>query len=888
MSKSKKKMPPNWASKLLRCFVKHQYLEEIEGDLEEGYHTNRQNFSKNKANWIYVREVFQLLRPILIKNVVWNYSTSPGTMYKSHLKTSIRGLKKNLGFSVINIFGLSLSISVGILMILLVSELYSFDDFHTQKDRIYKVTTKRVQGMKGMEIALSTASYYIGNQLKDQIPGIEKVVFVKTDRLSADLVTEEKAIGINGFYASASFFDLFSFKVLQGNPQTVLVEPNSVVITQSSARKLFGDTNPMGQVLKVEENEDFKNVIVTGVIEDPPVNSHMRFDVLVSLSTVVRPSVETANDINSPGNTNEVLVYLLQNEQAKTEDIVSSMVNLMEDYNKTIEHPITHSLQPMGTFVTSNTYANRMGPMFSKHKIRIMLGLMLIILISACFNYTNLSMARALKRSKEVGIRKVIGAGRFQVFTQFMVEALLLAFLALLVGLVLFFVLRPEFIDLPNPAARGYDMFSLKMNSIHIVYFFAFTFIVGLLAGFHPAVLLSKYKALNAFQDASKLKLFSKGITLRHVLTGFQFAISMGLIVCAVLVFKQYKFSLDYDLGYTTENIINVPVHGDYIKLLENEIGKLPEVLETSKSSWVLGVGGDGMSGGMVMLKEHPQPTPFLVNQVDDSYLNMHKLSFLAGSGFVKPLDEGQIQNHAIINAEGLQALGIKSPAEAIGKTILYNGNPLQIQGVVEDFISIALTKEIFKSFAFVQANEASQYKSLNIKITGTNLFNTLEKLEVAYNKFDTVHSFEAHFYDDQIAKVYEREKATFTIVSFLAFLAICISTLGLLGMAVYTLESRKKEISVRKILGARLQNLFLLLSREFLMTIIIASIVIIPITLYIVDSMVLNDFIHRIEIKVSDALTGLVIMLSIGLLTIGWQIRTVFVKNPTGALKNQ
>ncbi|WP_377764967.1 ABC transporter permease [Croceitalea marina] len=888
MSKKKKNMPPYWALKFLRLFIKQEYIEEIEGDLEETYQINRQEFSTIQANWVYVLEVFKLLRPNLIKSLAWNYSISPTGMYKSHFKTSVRGLKKNLGFSAINIFGLSLSIAVGILMILLISELYSFDDFHTQKDQIYKVTTHRVQGTKGSEVQLSTASYYIGNQLKEQVPGIEDVVFMRADRLSADFTTESKAISINGFYTSASFFDVFSFKLLQGNPQTSLSEPNSVVITQSSARKLFGDTNPMGQVLNVEENEDFKNVVITGVVADPPINSHMRFDALVSLSTVVKPSSETGSAINSPDNTNDVSVYLVQNEQAKTEDIIGSMANLMVDYNKTIEHPIRHSLQPMETFVTSNIYTNRMGPMFSERKIKIMLGLMLIILISACFNYTNLSMARALKRSKEVGIRKVMGASRSQVFTQFIMEALVLAFFALLVGLVLFFIIRPQFLNLPNPAAMGHDMFSLKINYIHIAYFIGFTFIVGLLAGFQPAFLLSKYKALNAFQDASTFKLFSKGVNLRQVLTGFQFAISIGLIVCAVLVFKQYKFSLDYDLGYSTESIVNIPIEGDYINLLEAEIAKLPEVLETSKSSWVLGVGGDGMSVGMVMSKDNPKPTPFLVNQVDDSYLSMHELSFLAGSGFTRSLAEGQTQNHVIINEKGLQTLGLDSAADAIGKTILYDGNSLQIQGVVKDFISIALTKEIFESFAFVQANEASQYKSLNVKISSANLQSTLAKLEVEYRKHDAIHPFEAHFYDDQIAKVYEREKTTFTIVSFLAFLAISISTLGLLGMAVYTLESRKKEISIRKVLGAKLQNLFLLLSREFLIIVLVSSAIVIPVALYIVDSMVLNDFIHRIEIKVSDSLSGLVIMLSIGLLTIGWQIRTVFIKNPTDALKNQ
>lgn len=880
---------PKWPLKFLRFFVKKEYLEEIEGDMEELFLENIHQFSHKRARRIYAWEILKLFRLPIIRNIEINYSLNQYGMYKNYLKTSLRGLKKNMLFSSINIIGLAISMSVGILMILLLSELNSFDDFHAEKNTIYKVTTTRVQGLSGNEVHLSSSSFYIGNQLKESVPGIEKVLLMNVNELSADLRTEEKAIGINGFYASDSFFDVFSFKLKQGNPKSALANPNSIILTESSAKELFGDTNPIGETISVEENSDFQEGIITGIVEDPPVNSHMRFDALVSLNTLKKPVIDEENDINSPDDINNSLVYIVLNEHTTKEEVENAMATIMSDYNKSLEHPITHLLQPMDTFVTSDVYNNGMGPMFSQRKINIMLGLTFIILLSACFNYTNLSLARALRRSKEVGIRKVMGANRFQVFAQFMVEALLLALLALVVGLGLFFIIRPEFLNLPNPAAMGYDMFSLKINYINLLYFLLFAIGLGLLAGFQPALFLSKYKALNAFNDARKTKVFTKGINLRHVLTGFQFTISMGLIICAVLVHKQYKFSLNYDLGYKTENIVNIPIQGDYANLLENEYGKIPEVVETSKSSWVLGTGGEGMSVGMVMSKENPKPAPFLLNIVDDTYLSMHELEFLAGSGFIRPLGEGQSPTHIIVNEEALKTLNIDSPEEAIGKTILYNGAPLQIQGVVKDFIRIALTKDIFKSFAFVQTNKVEQYKSLNVKIASNNITATLKKLEEEYKKLGLLHPFEAHFYDDQIANVYEQEKTTYTLISFLAFLAISISTLGLLGMAVYTMESRKKEISIRKVLGAGIRNLTALLSREFTVIILLSSLIAIPITLYIVDTKVLNEFnSYRIEIGLIDSLSGIAVMIIIGALTIGWQIRLAFVKNPSDTLRNE
>jgi putative ABC transport system permease protein len=428
-------------------------------------------------------------------------------------------------------------------------------------------------------------------------------------------------------------------------------------------------------------------------------------------------------------------------------------------------------------------------------------------------------------------------------------------------------------------------MFLLNIAPIQLTYFLLFAITVGCIAGFFPALLLSKLKASALFNDASKLKLFS-GVSVRQTLITCQIALSIGLIMCAVMVYKQYKYALNYDLGYDTENIVNINIQGDYVDLLENEYAKMAEVIETSRSSVILGT-RNGMLAD-AKSEDRSDTIMFSCNYIDNNYLDMHGFELLAGTGFLTPLKDGQMQNIIIVNEGFLKALELGSPEEAIGKQIWYFDEvKFEIQGVVKDFLSKSLDAEAPRAFGFLHG-EVDENKILGVKIASNNLSATMEKLERAYKELDPVHSFEATFYDDQIAKIYDDSKSTYTIISFLAFLAISISTLGLLGMAVFTIETRMKEISIRKVLGAGIGNLTLLLSRSLLVMITIAAIIAIPATRYIVDNVILNKFLYRTEIGLLETLSGLVIVLLIGIFTVGWQVRTAAVQNPADLLRNE
>ena len=376
-------------------------------------------------------------------------------MFSPHLVLATRLLKKSKLFTFINVIALSISMSVGIVMILFLSDIYSFDDFQVHKDQIYRINTQRVQGAQGMEVNLITSSYYMGSQLRSQVPGVERVLMMDANKLVADLKTAESAVTINGRYVSDSFLEVFSHKLLMGNALNALAAPNSVVLTESISKTLFGDANPMGQTIIIEDNSDKKSGIVTGVMEDPPLNSHLHFEILLSLSSLDQGMIEGGtDDRNEPNATGDFHVYVLLDENTIKEDIELAMAELIREHNTSIEHPIRHTLQAMNTFVTSDLYYNDVGPRFPQQRVYIMIGLTLLILLSACFNYSNLSLARALKRSKEVGIRKIAGANRFQIFYQFITEAIVIACLAFVVALGVFFLMKPEFLSIQNLAMQ--------------------------------------------------------------------------------------------------------------------------------------------------------------------------------------------------------------------------------------------------------------------------------------------------------------------------------------------------------------------------------------------------------------------------------------------------
>ena len=885
------------STRLLTWLCKAEYIEEIIGDLCE-YEDELKGQSRWKQKLFFWFHVLNFIKPWSVKRLSGSQKLNQYGMFKNYFKTSIRNLRKNALFTGLNTVGLAISMSVGLLMIILITELNSFDQFQEHRDRIYRVTSNKL--MYGQDLYMGAASYYIGEQLKTEVPGVEEVLIIKGG-VDANLVRESGTINMTGFYATANFFELFSFDLLRGNPQTALAEPNGIVLTETLASKLFGTEDPMGQTLEFESTGGWQsrqvNGIVTGIVADPPHNSHLQFESLVSMDTYEQPATGTgwhADFKTNPRHFQEFQVYVKLAEEANKPEVEAAMVPLIGEYNDNQNTPLTHSLQPMESFVTSDVFHNRVGPRFSQKQLNIMVGLTIVVLLSACFNYTNLSLARALRRSKEVGIRKVNGATRFQVFAQFLIESIILAVLSLLLAIGLFFVIKPIFLNMPNPSSSGHDMFSLQFQWIHAMYFFGFAFMVGLLSGILPAGFLSKLKATVVFHDASKIKLFS-GLNLRRLLTVMQFALSIGLIVSAVLVNKQYQYALNYDLGFNTENMLHVRIHGDYLTKLETEYAKIPGVQGTSRTMMTMGTGNGELA--IAQNEEGSKVVSMFWNSIDEKYLDLHEYELVAGSNFNPGNGEPGAMDKIIINEHLVESLGVESPEAAIGTFMHIKGYlraKVMIVGVVKNFVNTSLDAagqgEIMaiKDFAFTQRKANHTYGLLAVKYQTEDLPALMQKLEAAYEQFEPAHPFQASFYEDDIAKTYESQKTTINLVTLLAILAMSIALLGLFGMAVFTTESRMKEISVRKVLGASLKGLMLLLSKGFVLIIVVSGLIAIPAAYWVVDKKLLPDFDYRAEIGALDLLSGFLLVLLLGLATIIWQVKMAANRNPTDVLRNE
>ncbi|MFT7196125.1 MAG: putative ABC transport system permease protein [Marinoscillum sp.] len=873
---SQQTRPPRWMDRILELYCKGDVLEDLQGDLYE-YYTCNLTKGRNKANLIYLLDVLKFCRPYTIKNPVNRFNMSFFNITGNYFKTSIRSLRRHKLFSIINIISLAISMSVGILMIADINELMTFDTFHAKKDRIFRVISKHQVVTKEHVTDVASTSVFLGKKLMDEYEGIENITLLRRS-FKGDLKSGEKVVEVTGLYSTEQFFDIFTFKLIAGNPSTALLEPHSMVLTEKVAIKLFKDKNPIGETI-ISNDE---NYTITGVVEDVPKNSHMQYEVLTSFATLDLAERKKENNYFYAWNSIwQNYVYITLPEGQSKDNLQAQLDFIAEVENtKTDNYLITLSLENILEINPGPNHSNELASVTPWTDIYQLLGLTLIILLSACFNYTNLSIARSLRRAKEVGIRKVVGATKAQVFIQFVFEAILVAFISLFIAYGLFLVVRPAFIELILNNSREL-IFKLEW----IPWLVLFAIGIGILAGTLPALVLSKLKANAIFRDATSAKLM-KGLNLRKVLIVFQFSLSMAFIIGATITYRQYKFATNFDLGYNTENILNIDIKGNDTDLLMAEFAKIPEVKKISRSAMVL-------SSGSILSDEFKYKDPMdsadlYINYVDSAYLTLHNFQFLAGGTF--PYNTGDKEaKYVIIDEKTQKRFGMESPQAAIGETLHLKrreeNHKLTIVGVLKNYQYSTIQSES-EPTAFLQG-EKETYRHINLIVKSDDLITLMGKLEMAWREVDEIHPFEAVFFDESIQEAYSDFQVMYKTFGFLAFLAVSIAAMGLLGMAVFTAETRIKEISVRKVLGANEGQLTLLLSKGFLTMLLVSAIIAIPASYALFEYVILEDYVNRIDIGALELLPGAVIIFAIGLITITWQTKKAANTNPAETLRN-
>ena len=708
-------------------------------------------------------------------------------MFRNYLKIALRTLSRHKLFSFINIFGLALSMSVCMIVMLRLKDQLGYDKFHPNAERTYRILSE-VQNQKGDKFTMASTPLPLRQFLENSV------------QIYPSFHEKTNSILVNGAFTDGAFFKVFGFSLSAGNKQTALSSPNCIVLTSQTAAKLFGDENPIGKVLSFEKSGSF---IVTGVLENKG-KSHLNYDAYLS----------TAATSNTWDSFDQSYTYVQLNKNESPAQLQSALNQVSALINKEAKSgSFGFKTQPLNDITpSSEDLVNDIGGGSGWGKLWTEIGIALIILIAACFNYTNLTIARALTRAKEVGIRKVSGAVRGQVFTQYIVESVVIALLAL--GMAhLFLQLILEF----KPFNDGYEMVPVVTLDIVIIsWFILFAVGTGVIAGAAPAWILSAFKPVMVLKNISTHKLFGN-ITLQKSLIVFQFSLSLVVIIFLSAFYRQFSYLGAADNGFQTKNILTVSLGGADATLFTNEVRSIAGVGHIAPLSSNF---GRQATGTMYAATEKGNTALQLDYYFTNSaLLPTMELKLAAGSN----LPNNTSENFVLLNETAVAAFKFKNNDDAVNKFIWINDSTqLQVMGVIKDFYYAGAGRGI-RPLALRQKD--GEYSLLNISVANAN---TLAQVQDAWKKTFPGRAFNYSWLDKELRQM-NAQTASISLLGFLAFMTVTIACLGLLGLVIYTVETRKKEISIRKVIGAGVQQLMLLLSKGFIKLLLVAGLIALP-----------------------------------------------------------
>lgn len=798
-------------------------------------------------------------------------------MLKSYIKIAIRNLQRNKVYSFINIAGLSLGLACAMLIILYVKDEVSFDRFHHNVNNIYRIVS--VDYFQGKEHKDPFTGYLQGPRFTQNVTGIEK--FVRIQQGTENIKTGTEVLAQDLLYVDSSFFNVFTFPLVHGNPNTCLKEPNSVVITEKEAIKRFGTTDALGKTILIKEDSTFTPYSVSGVAKNTPQNSSIQFDMMLPFRESDADAGNNENWFNFFLNT---FVVLSPNTK------LASVENTMQEYYEKDASKIfsemkkkfgldsnmpmgTYSLQPFTNIHMSTDLRAENGLQKASNPIYsyILSGIALFVLLIACINFVNLTVARSVKRAKEIGIRKVVGSSRKQLIFQFLGESFLLCFIAFVMAIVLVKLILPVFNELANKQLAISYLFDAKLIFLYIILFLSTSF----LAGFYPALVLSGYKPTETLY--SRFNLTGKNY-LQKSLVVLQFALASFLIIGTFVIYSQFTFLTNTNLGYDDSNIVEVskdiPSH-QAASVFKNELLKNPDIFDVAAKN-------GGYSGTIAKLA-NDSSIQFAYETVDESYIPMMKIKLVQGRNFSKDHPADSI-NSVIVNETFVKQAGWKDP---IGKTVnfFFNKELYSVIGVVKDYHYEALSEKI-KPQLFTMKN-SNNYGIYDIKIKPGTAASSLKFIHQKFKDLYPMTPYSYVFKDEQNRRNYEAEAKWKQIILFGAILTIFISCIGLFGLSVLSTEKRTKEIGIRKVLGASVKSIVTTLSKDFLKLVFIAMIIAIPCA-WLVAGKWLQNYPYRISLTWWMFTSAAVLVIFIALATISFQAIKAAIANPVKSLRTE
>ncbi len=848
---------------LLGFFLSRRDEYGFFGDIEETYYIISKRNGRLKSDMWFWKQLFVLVPIIFIDSFYWSF-----IMLKNYLLVTCRNIKKQKMYSFINISGLAIGIACCISIFLLVQNELSVDSFHEKKDRIFRVYTESIYTNNTVNMAPVMLPF--APAAKSEFPEIEEAV--RMSRHNRLMGTGDKFFYEEIQYADAGFFNILTFPLLKGNPETALKEPYSLVLTEEIAQKYFGTEDPVGKILTVQDS-DYK---ITGILKKLPLKTHLRFEILASLSTLEKTGLSRLTDWTRFSND---YTYLLLKENVYASNLEAKFPSFLknhageDDASKHIMH-----LQPLkDIYYSSLTYDSaRTGSIIYMF---VFSAIAAIILVIACINFINLSTARSAGRAKEVGLRKVVGAHRIQLIRQFISESMIMSIAAMILAVLIVIVVIP----IINDFTRNDISQNIFENIPAMLALTAITLLTGFIAGSYPAFYLSAFKPARVLKGTVNQN--TRGFSFRKILVVLQFAISVFLIVMTITVYNQLDFMRKKDLGFDKEHIAVIPVSNSNIQknseLFKNILKQNSSIVNVTVSN---GTPGSGYSFTSNFVPEGAVGDEGIkMNKIfgDHDFSSTYGLQLLKGRNF-SPEFMSDKTGAYIINETAAKKIGWDNP---IGKRIrMGDGEEREIVGVVKDFHYYSLRWD-YEPAVFALGNDEINF--ISVKLRPENVKETLAFVEAEFKRLAPRFPFRHFFVDEKFERYYRYEESVGKILIVSALLAVFISCLGIFGLASFTAEQRRKEIGIRKTLGASVTGIISLITKQFIKWVILANIIACPLAFYAVSKW-LTSFAFKMEIGAGMFLQSAVIALVIAVLAVSFQAVKAAVANPVDAIKQE
>ena len=809
-------------------------------------------------------------------------------MIRNYLKIAFRNLTKYKFISFINLFGLTLGLICCLLIFIFILHELSYDKYHPNADRVYRVTRRFSNPETGaLSLHLSTVAPPFGPLLQNDFKEIENMTRLLQNGTTAIRYNDKMLNEPDVYFADDKFFDFFKADVLQGNPQKALAAPYSVMMTDETAKKYFGNEDPMNKVIRVNFGNyfDFK---VTGIYKPLSSNTHFHPDMMLSFNTLKDTLIYGAENLRTNWGNNSFFTYLRLPEgydPKKLEVQFPAFLNRHMNEGGPIKPSqwTSLSLQKLTDIhLTSHTdyEAEENGDI---KRVYIFSAIALFILLIACINYMNLSTARSTLRAREIGIRKTVGAQRKEIMAQFLSESVLVSWIAMLLAFAFSWLLIPWLNDISGQQLS----ISVLMEWYIILPILLVPFVVGILSGLYPALFMSYFQPVKVLKGF--LRTGGGNISFRKVLVTLQFAISIILIICTAIVFSQMKYMQNKSLGFDKEQIITLPYVtelNDKYDAFRTELLASSSIKNAGRSSRIpTGRLLDAM-GSKMMRGDSLAPVNADIKYVaaDQDFISTYGVKVLAGRGFSREF--GSDTSAFLINEASVTVLGLKSNEDAIGKDFGYGGRTGKIIGVFNDFHFESMHQKIVPLVLLVPRN-ANNFGRISIKVAGANAAAALAHIEKTWKNFLPETPYQYTFLDENFARLYKAEERQKTLFTTFACIAIFIACLGLFGLSAFTISQRIKEIGIRKVLGASVSTIVTLLSKDFLKLVIISAIIAFPIAWFAMSKW-LQDFAYRIDMPWWVFLAAGIIAALIALLTISFQAIKAAIANPVKSLRTE